>query len=125
MLLLAALWLLPLRHWTLRLRGFNATPPLKQNESPDPATKRRLVSRALWAVDVASRRGLVAGTCLSRSLTLRDLLARRGIDTALRIGVSKELQRLSAHAWVEYEGEPLNDAPDVRTRFAPLERAGS
>jgi hypothetical protein len=29
---------------------------------------------------------------------------------------------LLAHAWVEYAGHPLNDAPDVAERYAPFER---
>jgi hypothetical protein len=57
-------------------------------------------------------------TCLTRSLLLRWLLRRRGIVSELRIGVQLAQGRLDAHAWVEYEGVPLNDAPDVAERFA-------
>ena len=57
-------------------------------------------------------------TCLTRSLLLRWLLRRRGIASDLRIGVQLVQGRLDAHAWVEYEGVPINDAPDVAQRFA-------
>lgn len=43
--------------------------------------------------------------CLTRSLVLVRLLARRGIPTRLVIGVKP--QPFAAHAWVEYEREPL------------------
>jgi len=57
-------------------------------------------------------------TCLTRSLLLRWLLRRRGIASVLRIGVQLVEGRLDAHAWVEYQGVPINDAPDVGQRFA-------
>jgi hypothetical protein len=44
--------------------------------------------------------------CLMRSLVLTGLLARRRIASSLIIGVRPELE-FSAHAWVEYAGEPL------------------
>jgi hypothetical protein len=57
-------------------------------------------------------------TCLTRSLLLRWLLRRRGIASELRIGVQLVQGKLDAHAWVEYEGIPINDAQDVAQRFA-------
>jgi hypothetical protein len=57
-------------------------------------------------------------TCLTRSLLLRWLLRRRGLASDLRIGVQLTQGRLDAHAWVEYEGQPINDTPDVSRRFA-------
>jgi hypothetical protein len=44
--------------------------------------------------------------CLVRSLVLTQLLARRGIATKLVIGTRTGPDFL-AHAWVEYEGEPV------------------
>jgi len=43
--------------------------------------------------------------CLTRSVVLVHLLARRGIDSTLVIGVKPH--PFEAHAWVEYEGEAL------------------
>jgi hypothetical protein len=57
-------------------------------------------------------------TCLTRSLLLRWLLRRRGIVSELRIGVQLAQGKLDAHAWVEYEGIPINDVQDVAQRFA-------
>ena len=44
--------------------------------------------------------------CLMQSLVLTGLLARRGIDTKLLIGVHPG-DEFEAHAWVEYSGRPL------------------
>ncbi len=44
--------------------------------------------------------------CLVRSLVLTTVLARRGADTTLVIGVTAAPE-FSAHAWVEHRGEAL------------------
>lgn len=54
--------------------------------------------------------GLVPGgeRCLTRSLVLLRLLARRGIHGDLIIAVRPdERMSLAAHAWVEVDGRPL------------------
>lgn len=45
-------------------------------------------------------------TCLARSLALSAILARRGIDSQLVIGVKTDAG-FAAHAWVERDGWPL------------------
>ncbi len=57
------------------------------------------VQRTLALVPFDSR-------CLVRSLVLTSVLARRGIDSVLVIGVSVE-PKFTAHAWVESGGKPL------------------
>jgi hypothetical protein len=44
--------------------------------------------------------------CLTRSLVLTRLLARRGIPAKLVIG-ARTAPEFLAHAWVEYEGQPV------------------
>jgi hypothetical protein len=84
--------------------------------SPDELT------RLGYLVNSAAHHVLPAGNCLTRSLYLQWLLRRRGVPTDLRIGVQLANGQLLAHAWVEYAGHPLNDAPDVAVRYAPFER---
>ena len=50
------------------------------------------------------------------------LLRERGVPADLRIGVSKEApdEALLFHAWVEVEGQVVNDSTDVADRFAPF-----
>lgn len=69
-------------------------------------------------VNLAARYAPGPATCLTRSLLLRWLLSRRGASTELRIGVKLDQGRLDAHAWVEADGVPINDAHDVAERFA-------
>jgi len=45
--------------------------------------------------------------CLIRSLVLLRLLARRGIESTLVIGVRYEDQPFAAHAWIEHQQIPL------------------
>ena len=44
--------------------------------------------------------------CLSQSLVLTQLLAARGLDSRLVIGV-RPGERFAAHAWLEHGGAPL------------------
>ena len=53
------------------------------------------------------------GTCLQRSMTLWAVLARRGIEADLRVGFRRQEGHIEGHAWVEYRGEPVNEAASV------------
>jgi len=79
------------------------------------------VRRTVEIVTSASRLG-PTGTCLTRSLVLRGLLRRQGIDSTLRMGVRRgdETHGVEGHAWVEVDGVPINDAADVAERYVPL-----
>jgi hypothetical protein len=76
------------------------------------------------AVAIARAVALVAGrlgaTCLTRSLALRWILARRDIATVLRLGVHNKSGGLHAHAWLECRGVPLNDTVEATRGFAPV-----
>jgi hypothetical protein len=69
-------------------------------------------------VQMASGSILLSPTCLVRSLVLWQLLRRHSFQSSLCVGVRKENNTLSAHAWIEYEGVVLNDQADIRDRFA-------
>ena len=73
-------------------------------------------------VQAAARYGLYRATCVPQSLVLWWLLGRHGLRTDLCLGVRKTEGRLEAHAWVEHAGAVINDAEDVRDRFAPFDR---
>lgn len=53
----------------------------------------------------------IRGSCLPRSLTLWTLLLRRGLTTDLRVGFRKREGKVEGHAWVEFQGIPLNEDP--------------
>jgi hypothetical protein len=69
-------------------------------------------------VNSAAKHGIYRANCLERSLTLWWLLRRRGINTALRIGVRKYDSKFEAHAWIEYQNDVLNDSNDVSEQYS-------
>ena len=84
---------------------------------------RRVASVFLRAVQLSP----IKGRCLSQSLVLWHLLKRRGFQGQLRIGVRKKdelrsftTHNFDAHAWVEFQGEVLNERPDVHERFTVI-----
>ena len=74
------------------------------------------------AVNRAANHVLGLATCLTRSLLLRWLLRRYGTPSDLRIGVRFEQGKLAAHAWVEIDGNPVNDRPEVVACFAAFDQ---
>ena len=72
-------------------------------------------------IEAASRNGIARGNCLSKSVALWWLLKRKGIRGVLRIGARKAGRELEAHAWVELDGQILNDADDVRDSYAAFD----
>jgi Transglutaminase-like superfamily len=76
---------------------------------PGRGTEREVLVEA-WRLGRAVERTLKLAPgdtrCLTRSLVLTQLLARRGIPAALVIG-TRAKPRFSAHAWVEQAGEPV------------------
>ena len=97
----------------------------RQARALDSRDEAEAIYRLEKIVDIATRNHLYPLTCLRQALTLQWLLARRGIDASLRIGVRKEAGELQAHAWVEYAGRVIGEEAGVAVCFAPLTIAGS
>jgi hypothetical protein len=124
-ILVQSLALLPLIALGMRLLGFKRIQTLVSSfvtaARPGIEDQAAVISRARGVaklVGAAARNGLYRATCLPQSLTLWWLLRRRGIDSQLRIGVRKVAGELEAHAWVEFQGQVINDGADVHQRFA-------
>jgi hypothetical protein len=129
--LLQAAMMLPLSAFALRVAGLKSwqetlsrfrlrsAPPL----SHPAISVARQARRTARLVMTASRRRAYRFSCLSESVTLWWLLRRQGIESVVYVGVRKPTSRLEAHAWVECSGVVLNDADDVRERFAAFRRA--
>jgi hypothetical protein len=81
---------------------------------PGRGSKREVLCEA-WrlgrAVQLTLRLAPGDTRCLTRSLVLTQLLARRGIPSQLVIG-ARARPSFSAHAWVEQAGEPVLPAGD-------------
>src|SRR5438094_3578113 len=121
-LLLAAV-LMPVTALAVRLLGFKlwaaalvriAPMPIRFYRYEDPSPKARRIARLVRA---AALRGPFKANCLQHSMALWCILRRNDIDSHLRIGARKDGDNFEAHAWVELEGRPLNDEPEVRERF--------
>ncbi len=96
-------------------------PPLRAASGIVP--KDTLMPSLGWATAAAARHHLYPMRCLPRALCLRWLLGRHGIPVELRIGVERRRGEMRAHAWVERDGCPVGDGPDVADRWGPLVRA--
>ena len=121
--LLCAWLLLPLFATALRLlglarlqAGLNQAPVVRATPAPDQ------VAMLAAMVGIASRRGPLPATCLTRCLLLGWMLRRRGVHSELRIGVRLIDGKLEAHAWLESDGTPINDAPGIGKEFAAFDQ---
>ena len=121
-MLLAAWFLLPFFWLGLSKLGLARLHALLQRRrltvNPGSALALPEIQALGEAVNIAARHSPFPATCLTRSLLLDWLLQRRGIWSQLRIGVRLTQGMLDAHAWVECEGVPVNDLPDIATQFA-------
>jgi hypothetical protein len=131
LLLAQSLVLLPLAGLALRVMGLRNYQRLLDKLSRGSNTavdrdERKLrdqVRRTARLVGAAGRHGPYRAKCLPQSLTLWWLLRQQGIESQMRFGARKNARRMEAHAWVEFEGTPLNDSADVKQRFKPFESA--
>ena len=124
LLLLKSSLLLPLISISLKSKGYKWTRSLLENHVPDHKylNKSKIGSleeaqKFARIVSIASRHGAYNATCLIQALLTWWLLARRGIQTDLLIGVNNQ-EAFKAHAWVEYQGDVLIDRSDIRVDFS-------
>jgi hypothetical protein len=94
--------------WWLRRGGLRETVSALRSARPRPRPEDALASgRRLARVVRRTLAPLPSDTrCLAQSLTLTRMLAARGIESRLVIGV-RPGERFAAHAWVEYDGVAL------------------
>lgn len=71
----------------------------------DASTHDAIGTEIIWAVGAVGRHLPLIGTCLTQALATHVLLARRGLQSDLRIGVTRDQNgRFVAHAWLEQHG---------------------
>ena len=118
--------LLPMIRASLRTRGYIKTfASLQKRLRPAPSGQTTSVEQARKTtrmVRAALHYSLLHFTCLEESLGLWYLLRTQGISPQLRIGVRKTNGKFEAHAWVEHNGEALNQPEATHQHYAPFER---
>ena len=126
LLLVRLVLLLPAIGAALHLLDFKRTRDLlarfaHSSEAPpaaEDAAMADIAHRIARLVGIAANHGPYRATCLRQSLALWWLLRRRGIPAELRIGVRKDGGELQAHAWVEHQGQALNDMQRTTAAYA-------
>ena len=63
--------------------------------------------RIAWSINAIGVRLPRDPTCLMRALAARSMLARRGVQGCIRIGISEDASEFRAHAWVEVGQQPV------------------
>lgn len=105
----------------LSLRISGVAPTVRRWRNASVSAAPATLPAAIRWMDVASRYCPGGASCLVRSVATLGLLRRRGLAAELCIGVGATNPQLDAHAWVELDGKPVNDASDVGERFAAFE----
>jgi Transglutaminase-like superfamily len=124
-----AMLLLPIVAASLKTLGLRRTQSWLVKKAfapiaPETEQPRANVRRVVKMVAVACRRYPLRSSCLPRTIVLWSLLQRRGIEADVRIGARSNSQgEFQAHAWLEWNGEVLNDAADVGSQYLPFNGA--
>jgi len=127
-MLIEATFLLPLTALALRLFGLRCVHSVmnwlaKRSHRKAPQDPTRHVRKTRHIIRYLRRNGPFRGNCLSRSLLLWYLLQCNGIQSNLQIGVRREEDLFLAHAWVEFQGHPLNAQKGIRDLYAAFDEA--
>lgn len=72
------------------------------------AGELRSAERLAELAAIAGRRGVITITCLRQAMMVYWLLRRRGFVPELKIGMRSENGVVDGHAWVELQGQALN-----------------
>jgi hypothetical protein len=116
-------WLLLIRfEWIMRLREFKQLHRVVQKEPVRRVPSARVAHQdeLCRAMDYACVFYAKRVFCLQRSAATTLLLRRHGIDAELVIGA--KLLPFRSHAWVEVNGQVVNDRPYMHTIYQVLER---
>jgi hypothetical protein len=107
---------------SLRVRGYKRTiewmrrrvenVPVRTDVDPT------VVKAAEWWVAMAAAFYPGRAQCLERSLVLYYVLRRQGVPVKYCHGVQPS--PLTAHAWIEYQGDVINDVPERVREFSKL-----
>ncbi len=118
-----SLVLLPPVVVALRLVGYRRTRAMLRWTSPSntiPGFSISTAQRYGRLANIAANHALLPANCLPRSLFLWWILRWIGCESSVCFGATRKGAQLFAHAWVECQGVPVNDAQDVSDRYLPF-----
>ena len=120
-IVLRSLLLLPVVAALLKARGLGRTQAWLERLGPRSAGDAATLESMEISSLVCAAASLLQARCLPRSLELRHVLRGRSPGVEVRLGVTRFADgSMTAHAWVELDGLPINDSPDVFERYAAL-----
>jgi hypothetical protein len=102
----------------LKLRGFGPSVRWARGLAARAASAdgpSEIVEATAYRVAVAAAFFPGRAVCLEQSLALYVLLRRRGVPAELSLGV--QAYPFQAHAWVELNGEPVNEDAETVEKF--------
>lgn len=85
-----------------------------------PASSHVDVAAITRVFNAVAERIPFAHNCMHRSLALQRVLARRRVVATLRIGLGRKPNLFPGHAWLEIDGQVINDDPSMIARYTPL-----
>jgi hypothetical protein len=102
----------------LRILGFARTLRVATffSSTETNAASDEVMNRTLHNILVATAFYPGRSKCLEQSVTSFVFLRRRGFPVHIRLGVQP--YPFYAHAWLELNGRPLTESPEVVARFA-------
>jgi hypothetical protein len=95
--------------------GYRAGPGRREVSAP----------RLAGLVRAAARLVPLRTACLARALCLENMLAERGLEPVLRLGVRRAGAGIAAHAWIEIDDAPVGQPSGIARCYLPLRATGS
>jgi hypothetical protein len=112
----------------LAVRCFPAAWILRWARRPPRRINRFAVDTAAgwvcWGVETVAAKPWMQAACLPRALAAQAMLRRRGVASRLCLGVAREGQVLSAHAWLELGQDVIIVGEAQAPRFIRLVEFG-
>jgi hypothetical protein len=119
-LVVAALWRLLFYDAIGRLGFAKSYQFVRRCKRSRRAPKLDTIARVVWAVEEACIWYYKRVYCLQRSAVCTWMLRRCGVDADLVIGFRPA--PIDSHAWVEVNGQVVNDRPQYKKFFIVLDR---
>ena len=124
MFLVVKAWIAFVRYEVMtRSKGYRAVEEVARRERNLKCAKgdRRQWQQVCEAVEIAGVLYFKEVHCLQRSSVTAELLRGDGWDAHLVVGV--QMIPFASHAWVELDGNVINDKPYMREKYCVLDQS--